>query len=388
MKKKLLFITSTDWYFVSHRLPIALEAINQGYEVHIATAITDKYDILVAHGLIVHSLPLNRGSMNPLDELITFCAIWKLFNKVRPDIVHLVTIKPVLYGGIAARFTAVKSIVAAVPGLGFVFVAKGIKAQIRRWIVAILYFMALRQKKIKVIFQNPDDKKTILAITGLPESKTIMIRGSGVDLSQYVHKPLPDGVPIVVLAARLLRDKGVREFIEAAKILRNKGYEARFCLVGEPDLQNPSSVTQAELLAWQAEGNVEVWGYRADIPKVFAGAYMVVLPSYSEGLPKVLIEAAACGRAVITTDVSGCRDAIEPNLTGILVQVRNSLALADAIEKLLINKELCQKMGNAGRNLAEREFDVKGVVTIHMNIYLSMAVYAQFTINRHLIYSH
>ncbi len=368
-KQKLLFVVGVDWSFVSHRLPIAVEAIKQGYEVHIATAITDKREFMEAHGLVVHSLPLNRGSMNPLVELKTFFAIWKLFNQVRPDIAHLVTIKPVIYGGIAARFTAVKSIVAAVPGLGFVFIAKGIKAQIRKSIVAVLYRLALRQKNIKVIFQNPDDKKHIMAITGLPESKTIMISGSGVDLSQYENKPLPDGVPIVVLAARLLKDKGVVEFVEAAGRLKKKGYNARFCLVGEPDLQNPSSITQAELLAWQAEANVEVWGYRADIPQVFAGAYMVVLPSYSEGLPKVLIEAAACGRAVVTTDVSGCRDAIEENVTGVLVPVKNSIALADAIERLLINKELCQKMGNAGRNLAEREFDVRSVVTKHIEIY-------------------
>jgi glycosyltransferase involved in cell wall biosynthesis len=372
MSKKLLFITSTDWFFLSHRLPIALEAMKQGYEVHIAAAISDKYDVMVKYGLIVHPLPLKRGSMNPFAELKTLFAIWQLFRKVRPDIAHLVTIKPILYGGIAARFAPVNSLIAAVPGLGFVFNARGIKATIRRWVVAVLYFMALRQKNIKVIFQNPDDKKQILAITGLPEIKTIMIRGSGVDLSLYSFSPLPEGAPIIVMAARLLRDKGVREFVEAASILKNKGHNARFCLVGEPDLQNPSSITQAELNSWKAEGNVESWGYRADIPQIFADAYMVVLPSYSEGLPKVLIEAAACGRAVVTTDVPGCREAIEADITGLLVPVKDVNALADAIEKLLIDKELCRKMGNAGRNLAEKEFDIKSVVAVHMDIYNSL----------------
>lgn len=369
MSKKLLFIASADWFFLSHRLPIALEAMRQGFEVHIAAAISDKYDVMVKHGLIVHPLPLDRGSMNPLAELKTFFSIWQLFRKIHPDIAHLVTIKPILYGGIAARFAPVNSVIAAVPGLGFVFNAKGLKANIRRWIVAVLYFMALRQKNIKVIFQNPDDKKQILAITGLPENKTIMIRGSGVDLSLYNFSPIPEGVPIIVMAARLLRDKGVMEFVEAARILKNKGYNARFCLVGEPDLQNPSSVTQAELDAWKTEGNVEVWGYRADIHHVFADAYMVVLPSYSEGLPKVLIEAAACGRAVVTTDVPGCRDAIENNVTGLLVPVKDVNSLANAVEKLLTDKELCKRMGNAGRNLAEKEFDIKSVVAVHMDIY-------------------
>lgn len=369
MSKKLLFVAGIDWFFLSHRLPIALEAIKQGYEVHIATAISDKYDVMVKHGLIVHPLPLKRGSMNPLTELKTFFSICQIFCKIRPDIAHLVTIKPVLYGGIAARFTPVKSVVAAVPGLGFVFLAKGVKAQIRRWIVAALYFLALRQKKVKVIFQNQDDKKRILEITGFPENKTTLIRGSGVDLSLYSYTPLPEGIPIVILAARLLGDKGVREFVTAAKILKAKGHNARFCLVGEPDLQNPSSITQPELDAWKAQGDVEVWGYRSDIPQIFADAYMVVLPSYSEGLPKVLIEAAACGRAVVTTDVPGCRDAIEVDITGLLVPVKDVNALAGAIEKLLTHKELCKKMGNAGRNLAEKEFDVKSVVAVHMDIY-------------------
>jgi len=376
-KKKLLFVVGVDWSFTSHRLPIALEAIKQGYEVHIAAAITDKREMMEAHGLIVHPLPLNRGSTNPLAELKTFFAIWKLFNNVRPDILHLVTIKPVLYGGIAARFTTIKNVVSAVPGLGFVFLAKGAKAAIRRMIVAMLYRLALGdilgyfggKKNIKVIFQNPDDKKQILAITGLPEEKTVMIRGSGADLSKYIQEPLPDGVPIVVMAARLLRDKGVREFVEAATMLKNEGIKARFCLVGDPDLENPSSVTVAELAAWQAEGNVETWGYRTDIAQIFAGSYMVVLPSYSEGLPKVLIEAAVCGRAVVTTDVSGCRDAIEADVTGLLVPAKDAAALAEAMEKLLNDRELCKKMGEAGRKFAEQEFDIKNVVATHMGIY-------------------
>lgn len=369
MRKTLLFLVNEDNFFVSHRLPIAIEAIKQGYEVHIAAAISDKRELMESYGIIVHPLPLNRGSTNPIAELKTFAAIWRLFYKVRPDIAHLVTIKPVLYGGIVARFAPVRALVAAVPGLGFVFLARGVKALLRRMVVVVLYFLALRQNNIKVIFQNPDDKKQILSITGLSEEKTIMIRGSGADLSKYTKKPLPEGVPIVVLAARLLRDKGVREFVAAAAMLKNKGVKARFCLVGDPDLENPSSVTQAELDKWAAEGNVETWGYRADIPEIFAESYLVVLPSYREGLPKVLIEAAACGRAVVTTDVSGCRDAIEAGVTGLLVPAKDSVALAEAIEKLLVDRALCLKLGDAGRAFAEREFDIKNVVATHLEIY-------------------
>lgn len=368
-KKKLLFVIGVDWSFVSHRLPIALAAIKQGYEVHIATMITDKYDLLVENGLIVHPLPLNRGSTNIIAEIKTFFSILKIFNNLRPDIVHLVTIKPVLYGGIAVRLSGIKAVVAAVPGLGFVFLAKGIKASIRRFLVALLYRLALSARNIKVIFQNPDDKKRILSITRLDEDKTIMIRGSGADLSKYDYRPLPDKIPVVVMAARLLRDKGVCEFVEAATMLKDKGINARFCLVGEPDKENPSSVTESDLSLWKEEGKVEIWGYRTDIAQIFSESYMVVLPSYSEGLPKVLIEAAACGRAVVTTDVSGCRDAIEKDVTGFLVPARSSTELAEAINKLLQNRGLCEKMGKAGRKLAEKSFDIKSVVATHLDIY-------------------
>ncbi len=368
-KRKLLFVVGVDWSFVSHRLPIAVEAIKRGYEVHLAATITDKYDMLAAQGIIIHPLNIDRGGTNPFTELKLIFSIWQLFRRVKPDIVHLVTIKPVLYGGIVARFTSIKAIVAAVPGLGFVFLSKGIKAQVRRIIVSVLYFLALRHKNIKIIFQNPDDKKKILSITKAPEEKTIMIRGSGADLSQYPFIDIPDTVPMVVMAARLLKDKGVYEFIEAARILKNKGIKARFCLIGSPDTENPSSVSESELDIWKKEAIVEIWGYRKDIAKIFADSYMVVLPSYSEGLPKVLIEAAACGRAVVTTDVSGCRDAIEADKTGLLIPVKDAQALASAIEKLLLDKDLCIKMGKAGRELAEREFTIKKVVDAHLKIY-------------------
>jgi glycosyltransferase involved in cell wall biosynthesis len=197
-----------------------------------------------------------------------------------------------------------------------------------------------------------------------------MIRGSGVDLRQYVHSSIPSGVPVVVLAARLLADKGVREFVHAARLLKQRGVFCRFCLVGTVDPANPTSLTDAELAQWVSEGVVEVWGHRSDMPQVLAGAQIVVLPSYyGEGLPKVLIEAAACGRAVVTTDHPGCRDAIAPGVTGVLVPVRDAQALAEAIQDLLDHSDKCAAMGRAGRDLAERAFDVRQVVAAHLQIY-------------------
>jgi glycosyltransferase involved in cell wall biosynthesis len=209
----------------------------------------------------------------------------------------------------------------------------------------------------------------LMQATGLSFNKVAMIRGSGVDLLRFKQLPVPSGLPIVVFPSRLLADKGIFEFVAAARLLRRQGMLARFVLAGLVDPANPTSVTPAQLDDWAAEGVIENWGYRSDMPQVLSKATVVALPSYREGLPKALIEAAACGRAVVTTDVPGCRDAIEPGVTGLLVPVREGEALAKAIEKLLTHPEQREDMGQAGRRLAEQEFDVKAVVDKHLAIY-------------------
>ena len=283
------------------------------------------------------------------------------------------TIKPVLLGGLAARIARVPAVVSAVSGLGFVFVAEGIMAVIRRWLVKNLYRVAMGHSNLRVIFQNSDDLSYLGRLVELPDRKVSMIRGSGADLSLYKSTPLPTGTPIVLLPARLLVDKGVREFVQSAKILRQRGLseqDVRFVIVGKTDPANPHSLHQDELALWAEEGIVELWGHRTDMPKVMAAAKIVVLPSYyGEGLPKVLIEAAACGRAVITTDHTGCRDAIKPGVTGILVPVRNEVALANAIQGLLADTVRCAIMGQAGRELAVSKFDERQVVSAHLKIY-------------------
>lgn len=364
-----MFVVNVDWFFMSHRLPIAIEAMRQGYEVHVAAGVTDRLDALIEMGLLVHPLSIERSNTGLLNVLKTFWQLVCLFRRERPDVVHLVTIKPVLLGGIAARLTGVKSVVAAVSGLGFVFLDAGIIADLRKVFVTLLYRVALGQRNLKVIFQNPEDRDCLMQLTGLISTKTEMIRGSGVDLSKYKCDPLPDGIPVIMMAARLLRDKGVYEFVEAARILRKRGCLARFCLVGMVDPDNRSSVSGAELSGWSASGVIEHWGYRSDMHTILSSAYLVVLPSYREGLPKILIEAAACGRAVITTDVPGCRDAIEPGVTGILVPPRDSDCLADAMLSLIEDRQRCQIMGEAGRALAISSFDINYVVTQHLQIY-------------------
>jgi glycosyltransferase involved in cell wall biosynthesis len=369
---KLLFVVNVDWFFLSHRLPIALEAMRQGYEVHIAVGITDRLAEMQSHGLRVHPLGISRSKTGLGEALKVARQIWSVYKTVQPDVVHLVTIKPVLMGGILARPAGVPAVVAAVSGLGFVFLETGLVAALRRKLVGVLYQASFGHRNLKVIFQNAQDKATLVQLANLPETKTELIRGSGVDISQFTASPLPSGMPVVMLAARLLADKGVREFVQAARLLKTGGSTARFCLVGTADLHNPTSLTQTELDAYQKEGIVELWGHRTDMAATLSTAHIVVLPSYREGLPKVLIEAAACGRAVVTTDVPGCRDAIEPGVTGVLVPARNAHALSQAIAALLRDPERCHAMGQAGRALAEQAFDIQQVVAQHLRIYAGL----------------
>lgn len=372
MRRRLIFVVNVDWFFISHRLPIALGALERGYEVHVVCGETGRLEELKKLGLIVHPLRIVRGKTGIASSLNTFLEIFFLLKRIQPDIVHLVTIKPVLFGGLAARLVGVKSVVAAVSGLGFVFVDSGIRAWLRRMVVGGLYRLALGKKNLKVIFQNPDDRDRLCSLAGISKGKTEMIRGSGVDLSRYPKTVIPSGAPVVVLVARLLNDKGVMEFVGAANQLKYQGYQARFCLVGDIDPDNPASLTTADLEVIEANGAIELWGHRSDIPAVLSGATIVVLPSYREGLPKVLLEAAASGRAVVTTNVPGCRDAVEEGITALLVPSKSATDLAVAIASLLDDPARCATMGLAGRELAEREFDVSKVVERHLKIYAEL----------------
>lgn len=369
MNKKLLFVVNVDWFFVSHRLPIALKAQQEGYEVHIVTSVTDKKIILESYGFKVHPLALVRSGLGAFNALKIIFELRRIFKSVQPDVVHLVTIKPVLLGGLVARWLRVPALVSAISGLGYVFTAKGPRASLMQWIVARMYSLSFGHQKQIVIFQNQDDCNILVAASGLSKTKVEIIRGSGVNLNQYKLRSEACDVPIVLFAARFLIDKGIFEFVQAAILLRARAISARFVLVGKVDPANPSSITLNQLDDWLAKGVVENWGYRTDMPEVIASANLVVLPSYREGMPKVLLEAAAVGRAVVTTNVPGCRDAIEPGVTGSLVPVRDADSLACAIEQLLTNPVQRNKMGLAGRQLVEKEFDVRAVVDRHLAIY-------------------
>ena len=293
----------------------------------------------------------------------------RISKNILPDIVHLVTIKGAIYGGLVTRFKDIKVRVASISGLGFVFIDEGIKARLIKFLVTKLYRLALKSPNTRVIFQNENDKKLFIENKIIKSDQSHIIRGSGVDLERYQYLPEPSGEKVIMFLARLLKDKGLVEFCDAGIALRKSGFEGKFVLVGDIDLHNPNSITQAELNNYVRSGYIEHWGFSKNVPEVIATSHIMVLPSYREGLPKSLIEAAACGRAVITTNVPGCRDAITPNETGLLIPIKSPQAIVDAIKTLCGNNDKRKVMGKKGRALAESCFDVTDVIDIHLSIY-------------------
>ena len=274
-----------------------------------------------------------------------------------------------------ARLTGVKGVLVAISGLGSVFSAVGGLALIRLKVIHGFYKLALKHRNLDIIFQNECDKKILLSFIKVEKNRVHLIPGSGVSLDEYQYIPELDQVPVVSMAARLLKEKGVREFVVAADLLKQREVRVRMIIIGEPDEGNPSSVTLDDISSWKKRGNVEFLGFRSDINTLYANCNIVCLPSYyGEGLPKSLVEAAACGRAIITTDMPGCRDSIIPDETGILIQPKNAVELADAIEYLIENPTVRMKMGASGRKLAEDAFTIESVVEEHMNIYQELLV--------------
>lgn len=362
---KILFVVTEDWYFISHRFALAQAALDKGIAVTVVTRISNKKKFLEEHGINVVPLSIDRSNLNPLKELFTIWQLYRIFVKEKPDIIHLVALKPVIVGGIAARLAGIKNLVFAVAGMGFLFTGRGLKNVVAK---CILKLLSLLSNNGYVIVQNQEDLD-LLEKTGIPKTRLMLIRGSGVDLKIFKKFPEKNGTPIVMLASRLLWDKGVREFVEAAKLLKNDRIRVRFVLVGAPDLANPTSIEEKDIKRWIKQGIVEWWGKRDDMPSVLPMAHIVCLPSYREGLPKVLLEAMACGRPCITTDVPGCRDAVIHGENGLIVPAKNVTCLAKAIEFLLEHPAERLRMGNQGRMRAKKEFSQEKIIEETFKIY-------------------
>ncbi|CAN5658169.1 glycosyltransferase family 4 protein [soil metagenome] len=352
---RLLYVVNSDWFFLSHRLGLAERAREEGFDVHVATVDTGRAADIRARGFTFHSLRLSRNGMHPSREVASVLELLRMYRRLRPDIVHHITPKPVLYGSLAARLLPDILVVNAVTGLGYLFASSTRSTMLQR-LVSGLYRGALSHPHWRVIFQNGDDRDEFIRSGAVEPERAELIRGSGVDCEQFAPRPEPPGTPVVMLVARMLWDKGVGEFVEAARISRGRGQEARWVLVGGPDDGNPASIPEERLRRWVDEGVVEWWGHRADMEEVLPSASIVVLPSYREGLPKSLLEAAAAGKPMIATDVPGCREVVRPDATGCLVPPQDAAALAAAAELLIADPELRRRYGQAARRMVVAEF--------------------------------
>lgn len=374
MSRKILLVVNAEWYFQSHRLPIARALRRRGDEVIVAAGEERGGGAAIEkEGIEFVPLRLRRRSLNPLRELAALIELVKLYRERRPDLVHHVTIKPVIYGSLAARAAGVPAVVNAIPGLGYVFAGSGLVRGLLRGAVEAAYRLALSGQRTRLIFQNPDDRKHFLERGLADAERSVVIRGAGVNVEEFTPSQEPSGTAVVLLAGRLLWEKGIGELVEAAKRLRSADVACRVALVGVPDPENRGSIPVETLREWQANGWIEWWGLRQDMPQVLASAAIVVLPTYyPEGVPKTLLEGAAAGRPLVATDMPGCREIVRPGVNGILVPPRDPAALADAVQALLRDPDRRREMGERSRRIAVEEFSEERVVAETLAIYDQM----------------
>ena len=366
--RRLLYSANVDWYFASHFLALAKAARDSGWEVSISGEDTGKAGPIGDAGFDFLPVPLVRHGVNPLQDARAAVALALLYRKVRPGLVHHVAMKPVVYGPLAALALPKAAVVNTLPGLGWVFSDDPAARRPRR-VAETLMRAGLRRRRSLTIVQNSSIAEYLVGTRLVDRERIVVIPGSGVDTTAYVPSPEPSGPPVVLLAGRMLVDKGVHDFVEMARVLTHEGKAARFVLVGGPDPGNPASLTEEDLLRLAEHAPVEWWGRRDDMASVLAEAAVVVLPSRHEGMPRVLSEAAACGRPSVATDIPGCRDICRPGVSGALVPVGDVGALAGAVANLLGDRAQRARLGAGGRRLAETEFSLDVVIERTLGVY-------------------
>jgi glycosyltransferase involved in cell wall biosynthesis len=369
MNNSILFLVNTDSFFVSHRLPIAKKLLQLGYEVHIATDFTKYKSQLLKKGFKTHQVNFNKNSINFFNLFIVLNTIFFLLIKIKPKIFHLISIKPVLFGGILALFFPIKGLVISITGLGSMYLRSGFFFKIIENIINQFYKIIFSFENLKIIFQNKDDLEFLLRKTNMKIHKTIIIKGSGIILNNFKFKKISKGIPIILMASRLIADKGVIEYIEAIKYLKSINFKGQFYLIGDPDFGNPSFISLTLIEKWKKDKLIKYLPHQKKIVNYIRKSTIVVLPSYREGFPKILMEAAAVGRPVVTTNTPGCRDAIIKNKTGILVSVKNSVELGEAIKKLSFNRRLLEKMSAYSRIHAKNNFAIENIIAQHISVY-------------------
>jgi glycosyltransferase involved in cell wall biosynthesis len=364
---RLLYVVTEDWYFLSHRLPMARAARDCGFDVHVATRVVDGGAAIKAEGFALHPVPFVRGRVSPLGTIATIRALREIHRKVAPALAHHVALQAAVLGMIAAWGRPISS-VNALTGLGYSFTSGNARAMLLRPILRLLLLLLLNRPRQTVLVQNPDDRDGMLSL-GVASEHIVLIPGSGVDVETLQPRPEPLGPPTIAFVGRLLTDKGIHTLIQAHRLLRQRGSIVGVLIAGTPDPANPASVGGREAAAWGAEPGIMTLGHVSDIGAVWARAHIAVLPSRREGLPKSLLEAAACGRPMIATDVPGCREVVRHGETGLLVPFGDAEALADAIETLANSPELRARYGAAARRLAVERFSAEAIGRQTVDLY-------------------
>jgi len=355
MAQKILYLVSEDWYFVSHRLPMARAARGAGYEVHVATHVDKCAAQIEREGFTLHPIRWRRGGMNPFRLLGAIIETRRLYLRLRPDLVHHVAVVSTVIGSLAALALPMQKL-NAFAGLGFTFASTTTKARALRAFATIMLGWLLRRPNSTVLVQNPDDCATIENL-GVPRDHIAIILGSGVDVDAFMPLPDPDGPETIGFAGRLLDVKGVQTLVRAHEILMERRVVVRTLIAGQPDPSNPSSIPEHVLAGWRKKPNLVLLGHFDDIRTLWAQAHIAIQPSRGgEGVPLSLLEAAACGRPLIATDVPGCREIARPGVNALLVLADDPDALANAIEILIKDRAMRLRFGSAGRKLVIDEF--------------------------------
>lgn len=370
MGNTLLYVENRAQYVLSHRHPWLVGAREAGFDVHVTTLTAGDGSWIEDLGFPYHQISDKRRSNNPFSEFQLITRLVALYWKLQPDIVHHITLRSILYGGLASLLVREPDIINGVTGLGYLFTDDDPKTRALQKSVLWTLWILRKGRSQTYLFQNPDDSCLFRRNRIADASNSVLIRGSGVDTKEFDQTPEPSGSPVILFPARMLWHKGVQEFVDAAQILKGRGYDARFAMVGDTDADNPAGVSADQLKEWESQEVIEWWGYQESMPDVFDQSHIVCLPSkYREGVPKALIEAASCGRPIVTTDMPGCREIVQDGENGILVPPDDARAVANAIGRLLKSEDLRTKMGRQGRSLVQKEFSVKRVVEQTMEVY-------------------
>ncbi|MFO0563233.1 MAG: glycosyltransferase family 4 protein [Polyangiales bacterium] len=376
-RPRAIFLTTSDGFLLSHRRILALAFLREGFEVTVVASDTGRGPEIRSLGLGFVPWPVERGSVSPLSEAKAAAFVLKTYREIRPDFAHHSSIKPVLYGSAAAALCGGPGVINTMSGLGYALIERPDDPPRRRLLREVAYAgyrAALRRPNCHSVFQNPDQLEMFRSRGLIDPARTTLIRGAGVDTQRFAVSPLPDGVMIAALPARMLWDKGVGEFVEAARILKARGVPVRMALVGGTDTKNRAGIAEETLQQWVSEGVVEWWGHQTDMASLWTRVHLAVLPSYAEGLPLALAEAASSGRAVVTTDVPGCRETVIHGETGWLIEVRSAVAIADAVQDAVRRRGELTAMGLAGRALAERSLSQEQVIRETLAVARSLRV--------------